>query len=320
MQNQRSLRFQIQPTAPFAFDLALTYLRTSPSSILEVVSEDSYRRAVHLNGKGVLLTVRIASGASARTGPLEVTLSGPSVAADDQKSAEALVRRIFSTEADSSSLLNDVGDDPVFAGLADRYHGLRPVLIPDLFETIVWAIIGQQINVRFAAKCKRALVEFCGDRLAVEGHEYLVFPSPERLLAVPESAFAAIQFSRQKTRYVVNVAQEICAGRLVLDDFWAMPPAAAQARLESLLGIGRWTAEYVLLRGLGHPDVIPAGDGGLRRAIGQAYGLGRSASEEEVRAYAERWAGWRGYAAYYWWLSLQEAAASGRRKGEDTTA
>jgi DNA-3-methyladenine glycosylase II len=72
-----------------------------------------------------------------------------------------------------------------------------------------------------------------------------------------------------------------------------------------LRGIGRWTAEYVLMRGLGVPDSFPAADTGLRAAIGKAYGLGRSATETEARAHAERWVGWRSWAAFIWWMALQ---------------
>jgi len=296
------VRFRVQPTAPFAFDLALAYLRTSPSSILEVISEDTYRRALRINGQDVLVTARAAGTA------LDVELAGRSLGPADQRTTELLVRRLFATDAAVSTLVGDVQADPVFADLANRCVGLRPILIPDLFETIVWAIIGQQINVTFAAKCKRALVDLVGERLRVGDQEYLLFPGPERLAAVNEADLATIQFSRQKSRYVLNLSREISAGQLDLEELWHLPTEEALPRLEHVLGIGRWTAEYVLLRGLGHPDVIPAGDGGLRRIIGHAYGLGRSASETEVRQHAERWAGWRGYAAFYWWFALQQDA------------
>jgi DNA-3-methyladenine glycosylase II len=84
---------------------------------------------------------------------------------------------------------------------------------------------------------------------------------------------------------------------------WALPPDEALVKLQTLVGIGRWTAEYVLLRGLGYPDSIPAGDVALQRAIGLAY-YGRPATEAEVRLTALPWAPWRGYAAMCWWFSL----------------
>jgi DNA-3-methyladenine glycosylase II len=200
--------------------------------------------------------------------------------------------------------------------LIGGFRGLRPVLLPDLFETIVWAIIGQQINVIFAARCKRAFVETFGTHFEVDGDPWMLFPTPEQVVEIDEARLAEIQFSRQKSRYILNLAREIVEGRLDLNALLETPPQAAQERLEQLTGIGRWTAEYVLMRGIGHPDIIPAGDGGLRRIVGQRYGLGRLASEDEVRTIAERWAGWRGYFAFYLWFTLQE---EGRLKREART-
>lgn len=331
------LRFQIRPTSPFAFDLALAYLRTSPSSIIEVVTKDTYRRAIRLNGNPALLTARRASSASTiaegrdqtsrpdqggdeavrsdgtpSASVLDVEVAGSAVGSSDHGAVEDIVRLTFGTDVDVAPLTHIASADPIFGSLVQAYAGLRPVVIPDLFETVVWAILGQQINVQFAAKCKRALVERFGSRLAVDGRVYLLFPTAEQLAVAGEADLAALQLSRQKIRYTLNLAREIAEGRLDLEQLRKQPLDEARQRLEGLLGIGRWTAEYVLMRGMGHRDVIPAADGGLRRIIGQRYGLGRSATEAEVRGLASNWAGWRSYAAFYWWFTLQRQACQAR--------
>ena len=227
--------------------------------------------------------------------------------------AVTLTERVFGTRADVTTLERDVGDDPIFASVAQRFRGVRPVLIADPFETIVWAIIGQQINISFAAKLKRALVERFGGRVRAGDRDYLLFPDPDTLARLDhERDLRPLQFSRQKSAYTIAVARAIADGRLDLEALRAAPPDEALARLVELKGVGLWTAEYVLLRGFGHPDSIPAADGGLRRIIGREYGLGRLATEQEVRAIAARWAGWRGYAAFYWWFTLQLEARERR--------
>jgi DNA-3-methyladenine glycosylase II len=113
------------------------------------------------------------------------------------------------------------------------------------------------------------------------------------------------QFSRSKASYVIHAARAVAEGALDLDAVGALPFDDAVAEMTRLRGIGRWTAEYVLMRGLGVPDSFPAADTGLRAAIGKAYGLGRSATETEARAHAERWVGWRSWAAFIWWMALQ---------------
>lgn len=298
-----TVRVTIQPPEPFAFDLALAYLRGSPSTIAEDVTTERYQRAVRLDpgDRLALLTVR---GGPERA--FEVSLTGQDLYSDDVIAAEGLARKIFSLDADLSGFHSAIADDPIFAALVRDYRGLRPVLIPDVFETIVWAIIGQQINIRFAAKCKRALIDRYGERLTVNGREYLVFPRAETLATADEGELAAMQYSRQKIRYILGLARGVVDGRINLPSLEGCPTDEAINRLTAINGIGRWTAEYVLMRGLGHRDVIPAADGGLRRVIGEAYGHRRSATEAEVRQYAEGWAGWRSYAAFYWWFTLQE--------------
>lgn len=302
--------FSIEPRPPFAFDLILRYLRTSPSTIVETITEDAWIRPIRLGERYVVVRVRGVSP-SVDEPRLDASISGETVSADEQAEIERIVRRTFATDADLAGFEATVDGDPIFREVVRRYRGLRPVLIPDLFETIVWAILGQQITVAFAAKCKRALVERYGARETIDGQPYLFFPRPKVLAEARDSDLAALQLSRQKIRYVTTIAREVASGALDLDDLRALPPEAALERLQGIIGIGRWTAEYVLLRGLGHPDSIPAADGGLRRIIGRAYGLGRHATEEEVRRLAESWRGWRGYAAFYWWFALQQNGREG---------
>lgn len=296
--------FTVPTTFPFDFNGALRYLHGSPSRIVERVTNDTYSRPLELNGTPALLSVR---GPEAPGGPLRASLSGSAVGYRDLGRASALIRRVFATDVDVVQLAEHVqGDDDLGKRLAQEFHGIRPVLLPDLFETITWAVIGQQINVQFAAKCKRAFVEHFGGSFELDGETWTLFPDPERVASIPDQELLAIQFSRQKTRYVLELAREIVAGRLDLEGLLLLPAAEALERLQSLVGIGRWTAEYVLMRGIGHRDVIPAGDGGLKRIVGARLGLGRLATEDEVRAVADRWPGWRSYLAFYLWFSLQE--------------
>jgi DNA-3-methyladenine glycosylase II len=296
--------FNVPTTQPFAFDLALGYLRGSPSRIVERLSERSYHRPMTINGIAAVLTVEPAEE---NGDALQITLRGDAISAGAEGVARSIVQRVFATSADLQPLLASLPRHDQFGQeLINGFRGLRPVLLPDLFETITWAIIGQQINVIFAAKCKRAFVERFGTRFDLDGEPWMLFPTPEQVVEINEEQLAEIQFSRQKSRYILNLAREIVDGRLDLDALLTMAPDAAQERLQQLTGIGRWTAEYVLMRGIGHPDVIPAGDGGLRRIVGQRYRMGRLASEEEVRAIAEPWAGWRSYFAFYLWFTLQE--------------
>jgi len=296
---------ELRPTAPFDFAAALDYLRASPSAVLERVGEDdhSYRKALRLNGRDLLLTVRsIGAVASPR---LTLTLAGRGLDAATATAARALVTRIFALDADPAPFLALAERDPVFGSLIHRYPGLRPVLIADPFEALIWAVLGQQITITFARTLKLRLVTLAGRSLTIDGTDYPLFPDPATLAALDPELLRAHQFSRQKASYVVSLAAAVRDGALDFARVRALPRDEAIAALTRFHGIGRWTAEYLLMRGLGDRDSIPAADVGLRAVIGRWYGLGRKASEAEVRAYADAWAGWRGWAAFHWWHALQ---------------
>lgn len=294
-------RFEINAQPPFAFDHILMSLRTPAGTVLEVITDEGeYRRAVYLEGRPALITVRMDGRATVPR--LSVGVTAERVDAAVEASARRTVDRVFAATADVSGLETVFCQDQVMWATWQRCRGFRPVALPDLFEAIAWAIIGQQITVTFAAKCKRALTERYGERLAVENDEYLLFPKTEVIASLDESDLLALQFSRQKARYLVNLARQIVSGEFDLEALWSLTAEEASQQLQTLVGIGRWTAEYVLLRGLGHADSIPAGDVALQRAIGRAY-YGRMATEAEVRLLAERWLPWRGYAAVCWWYT-----------------
>lgn len=305
---------ELYPTAPFDFAAALDYLRASPSAVLERIGDDdhSYRKALRLNGRDLLLTVR--STGTVASPRLALTIAGDDLDAATASAARALVTRIFALDADPTPFLALAERDPVFGGLIMRHPGLRPVLIADPFEALIWAVLGQQITVAFARTLKLRLVALAGRTLTIEGTDYPLFPDPATLAALDRDLLRAHQFSRQKASYVVSLAAAVRDGALDLERIRALPRDEAIAALTRFHGIGRWTAEYLLMRGLGDRDSIPAADVGLRAVIGRWYGLGRKASEAEVRAYADAWAGWRGWAAFHWWHALQ------RRESPDTDA
>jgi DNA-3-methyladenine glycosylase II len=297
---------ELKPKPPFDFPLALRYVATSPSAVLERASSDGvYRRALRLAGQDILLVVR-SLGTTEQPRLLFQVCGDHEVDDDVLKVAITTVRRTFSLDADVGEFLALAERDPIFGTLITCLHGIRPILIPDPFEALIWAVIGQQINVTFARKLKLALVELCGRHLSLpdEG-DYLLSPEPHVIAALDSEQLRARQYSRQKASYVLELSRAVADGELDLSLIACLPYEEAIAAITRFRGAGRWTAEYVLMRGLGMRDSIPAGDLGLRAVIGRWYGLDRHASESEVRTLAERWAGWRGWAAFYWWFAIQ---------------
>jgi DNA-3-methyladenine glycosylase II len=297
------------PRPPFRFDLALAYLQRSPLEVLDRVEDGVYRRALELGGRPRLLEVR--GGGDVEQPRLEVRLLDGPTGPDELIEAAELVARCFRINDDLAPLDALALADAAYGALLGRVRGLRALLMPSPFEALVWAIIGQQINIAFAYKLKRVLVEQFGRTIEYGGRMYHLFPTAERLAALDPAELRPLQFSAQKARYIIEVARMLAYGLLDLPALGALPAAEARAALIGLRGVGRWTAEYVLMRGLGARDELPAADVGLQIAARRVYGLEQRPTESELRALGERWAGWRSYYAFYLWFSLVPGGATG---------
>lgn len=291
---------ELRPVPPFDFDLVLRYMRIWPAAVLERVDGERYRRAVSIGGRDVLLSLH--STGTIRRPRLVLEIFGDAIDRSMLEQAAALVRRTFLLDVDSTPFLQAVQSEPVLAEVAGRLGALRPILIIDPFEAVLWSILGQQINLAFARRLKVALIEMCGSRAEFNGESFGLFPPPARAVHLDPKLARERQFSRQKVEYIKGIAAAVLGGQIDFEALRLSPPEQALDALTAIRGIGRWTAEYVMIRALGFRDAIPAADVGLRKSIGDAYGMGRTATEEEVRALSAKWEGWRGWAAFYWWL------------------
>lgn len=290
----------LRPKAPYDFARALDYLRIWPAVVVERIGDGMYRRAITIDGRDVLLVLHsIGTTAAPR---LVLDVRGPRVTPAVAERAAQIVRRSFALDDGTDGFIRAVRGDPVMARVARRFRATRPISIIDPFEAVLWAIMGQQVNLAFARRMKLGLIELCGRQLRIGGETFPMFPAAEQVAELDAGALRQRQFSRQKIEYMQRVACQVAEGSLNFEALRAMAPQQAFENLIAIKGIGRWTAEYLLVRALGMRDFIPAADIGLRNAIGHAYGMNRNATEEETRRVAEQWKGWRGWAAFYWWL------------------
>lgn len=190
-------------------------------------------------------------------------------------------------------------EDPVLSATVDAHHGLRPNLQVDPFEMLVTSITAQQINLGFAYTVRGRLVAEYGEHLEFEGERYYAFPTPETLAELNTGDLIPMQFSRQKERYILNLARAVRSGEIDLDGLKELGDAAVQQQLTALVGIGRWTADWFLARYLGKGNVIAAGDLAVKRSIERHYFDGERVSEEQIRDFATRWGDFTNLAVQY---------------------
>jgi DNA-3-methyladenine glycosylase II len=179
--------------------------------------------------------------------------------------------------------------DPDLAGIAERL-GLPPLWAREPgFETLVRIILEQQVSLASAEAARQRLVLAAG---AVE---------PSSIVEAGEDALRDAGLTRQKARYLVSLARDVLDGTLDLDTVARAGDDEARARLTSVLGIGRWTADIYLLMALGRPDVWPSGDLALAGAMRRAKGLATLPTNAAQEVIAEAWRPWRAVAARLLW-------------------
>ena len=188
--------------------------------------------------------------------------------------------------------------DPVLAALVDADPGLDPDVLfdrlpaGDAWEALVFGVVGQQLSVVAAAAILLRLRERFGDG---DGDT----PSPERLAVADPDELRAVGLSRAKAAYLVDLGARASDGRLDLDGLEALDDDAARAALTEVKGVGRFTADGVLMLALRRTDVLPAADLALRRAVQRAFGLPELPAIAEVDARGDAWRPWRTLAAAY---------------------
>lgn len=177
---------------------------------------------------------------------------------------------------------------PAVAEQRKRRPGFRPPLNPAATDSLVSSICAQQINLSWAAALRRRLVERYGKPVEWEGVRVWIFPRPEALAEAPAEELRAMQFSARKAEYIIGTGRAIASG--VLDGLEADDNRRAAERITALRGLGRWTADWFLARCLARPDVIPAGDLGVRKAVSRLVAESEELlTEEEVRAATADW-------------------------------
>jgi DNA-3-methyladenine glycosylase II len=195
--------------------------------------------------------------------------------------------------------------DPRMGELVDAEPGLDPDslfdgLPSDLWGALVMQVIGQQLSLAAAAAILTRLEALEGGRM----------PTPAELLATDADTLRGIGMSRAKAVYLHDLAARLEDGRLDLDRLRALDDDAARTELTQVKGVGRFTADGVLLLALRRADVWPAADLALRRAVERIWGLDPPASVEQVDALGERFRPWRTLAAAYLYSLPQKESGS----------
>ena len=282
----------------FSFQLCLDFLKRSPKELLHRITGGGVAKALHTGGETVVFQV------SGVKGGLQITFLTPAPGMALRERVATYVREWFDLETDLKPFYRLAEKDRLLKGLTARFHGYRIVGQPDLFESLVWAVLGQQINLGFAYTLKQRFVQSFGERIALGSEEYFLFPSPGAVAVISPEKLLSLQFSTQKSRYTIGIAEAFAEGTLSKEKLKGLPLPEARHRLMKIKGIGNWTANYALMKTFHYPDAFPLEDAGLHNAIRNLKKLDRKPTLPEVLKIFKKYKGWEAYATLYLWKSL----------------
>ncbi len=293
----RSLRIPLPPAYPI--DRILGYLGRDAESLTVQVDGHRFALGLWIEGRPALLRVELVDGEA------RVALEGRRlpIAIDVEDEAWAYLRRLLGLHADPEPFERQVSASPQLAPLVAGRLGLRIPQTPDLFDGLTWVIVGQQINLAFAYTLRRRLAERAG--MAVT--EGLFAPPPAEAVAnLTVEELMRVQFSRRKAEYLIGAAQRIVAGELDLEGLSTAPPEEAEAGLVAVRGIGRWSAQYLMMRAFGLEDCVPVGDAGLVKGLARFFNLPARPGPAETLELMRPFAPYRSWATFHLWQSLKD--------------
>jgi DNA-3-methyladenine glycosylase II len=296
----------IEPCAPFRLDLTAWALRRrSHNAVDRWDATATYRRVLSFDGGPVALSV--AQDGAPDAPRLSVIRAGGAVDARAEGRSRRALDRLLGLSVDLSAFAAMAATDPVLAPLAGRMRGLKPPRFPTVFEALVNGVACQQLSLAVGIHLLNRLTADYGR--AVPDDPGRAFPDPEALASLEPFALKRHGFSMTKARTIIETARAIAAGDLDLEGLERLDDSAAIERLTSLRGIGRWTAEYVLLRGLGRLHVFPGDDVGAHNKLRRLLEIDTPLDYETVRRLVARWHPYAG--VVYFHLLLDSLAQDG---------
>jgi DNA-3-methyladenine glycosylase II len=300
-----SLTFELTPLAPFRLDFTAWALRRRPENQIDRWDGSTYRRVILIQGGPA--EVHVCQEGSAEKPRLHVNVIGPRVGPRTKDEVDMLLTRMLGLQVDLKPFYRMASHDSKRRELAEKYRGLKPVRFPTIFETLANAISCQQFTIAAGLQLLNRLGRL--GNLAFKTEAGVVFgsPDPSDLLRLSPRAFRRLGFSRHKTRAFQELSRGILVNRLDLESLTNLNNEDAINFLLGLRGVGRWTAEYALLRGLGRLDVFPGDDVGARNRL--AKWLHRR-GPMDYTSVQRALRGWRPYSGFVFFLMLMESLAA----------
>jgi DNA-3-methyladenine glycosylase II len=301
------LQFSVRPVPPFRLDLTVWALRRRPRNMVDRWDGVTYRRIVVLNRRAMEIAVRQRGVPAAPR--LVVTVTPAPRSEADERRLRQLLDRLLGLRVDLAAWYRTANRDRRLRALAARFRGVKPPRFPTIFEALVNAFACQQFSLEAGLTILNRLAAACGTSLEIAAGVGHAFPEPEQMIQMRPDELRAVGFSGRKARALLDLAGAIARQELDLESLAGESDDVIRPQLLQLGGVGRWTAEYTLLRGYGRLKVFPGDDVGAQNKLARWLGRSRPLTYAGV---AQAVAPWQPYAGLvYFHLLLDGLSRAG---------
>lgn len=291
--------FVLELPSRFRPDPTRLILGRDPAHLTERAEGPHLAKALPTSAGPALLTIEL-DGRRARCRVQTRDSLSPLAAAESHRAAVALL----GLQHDPESFERRMLARPRLAPLVATRRGLRVPRLPSVFEGFVWAIVGQQVSLKFAAALRSDLIRIAG-RVAPGG--FRTHPEPGAVASLEPDELTHLRYSRRKAEYLIDGARLIASGELDLERLPDESATRAERTLRAVRGIGPWSGQFILMRGCGFRDCIPVGDAGLTEALRRFFDLGERPGPTRTHELMEPFAPHRSLATTHLWMSLGTA-------------
>ncbi len=300
----RQVSFELTPVPPFRLDLSAWVLRRRSSNVVDRWDGVAYRRVLALQGQPAEVSV-------VQTDPpdsprLWISVSGKVLPPAAQSEVTTALDCLLGIHRDLRDFYRFSASDPMLQGLVRPFRGVKPPRFPTVFEALVNAIACQQVSLNLGILLLNRLAQNYGLAFERKGGPAYAFPLAEQVAPLEPIELRNLGFSLQKGRALIELARALVAKRLDLEALTSMDDITAVSHLRQLRGVGRWTAEYALLRGLGRLHVFPGDDVGARKNLQRWLNLTGPLDYQGVGQILSKWQGYGGL--IYFHLLLKRLA------------
>jgi DNA-3-methyladenine glycosylase II len=309
----QTVTFSISPSPPFRLDLTATALRRRPINMIDTWNGEIYSRVLVIHDIPVLL--QVSQSGAGRSPRLHIKAQAHRIPRDAKAHITQSLEVLLGLRQNMRPFYRLAKADRRLSKLTSRFMGLKPPRFPSVFEAIVNGIACQQLSLHVGLTLLNRLTMRAGVPFASPSGTRHAFPRAQDISELSVRALRQLGFSTNKGIALRQLSKDVVSGQFDSEGLAHLRDEQAMERLLTLRGVGRWTTEYVLLRGLGRTNVFPADDVGARNNLARWLKIERRLDYSSVQQLLAQWRPYSGMIYFYLLIDSLSSGSERQRAG-----